>query len=361
MSERKLPKTPIEKLTVPISDLMPSGESLRRGPVYDKIKLARKEDDPVLDHGIWSTEPKTADWDTVIKTAVDALETKTKDLRIAGWLAEAWTAKFGVPGCTHGIELLRALVEQFWDTIHPPIDEDGDFDARIAPFGWLNAQLAERLKRVTLIDPDKRDRQALSWLDWERASLLERTGKSPGPGQVSTADFMTAVLLTPTPFYRTLAADLQALTAEIAALEEAVDTRCGEPVTALYQLKDAAESLRDFVRRALAQKGETDPKADGAEAPGDAEEEPVVADIDDGGGGARRGPIRNRAEAYQRLAEAADYLIRVEPHSPVPHLIKRAVSWGNMSFSDLIQELVYDRNNLAGIYQLLGLGDPNQR
>lgn len=362
MTERKLPKIANDELTVPISDLMPSGESLRRGPVYDKIKLARKEDDPALDHGIWATEPKVADWDTVISTAVSALKDKSKDLRIAGWLTEAWTAKYGVPGCVQGIELIRSLVEQFWDTIHPPIDEDGDFDGRIAPLGWLNGQLATRLKRVTLIDPEKRDRQALTWLDWETASLLERSGKSPAAGQVSTAEFMTAVLLTPTPFYRALATDLDALKEAVDALEDAVDTRCGEPVTALYQLKDAVGALRGFVKRALNQKGEneTPTAADGGAATED-EEAPVAEEDVPAGGGARRGPIRNRAEAYQRLAEAADYLMRVEPHSPVPHLVKRAVSWGNMSFADLIQELVNDRNNLYGIYQLLGLSDPNER
>ena len=47
------------------------------------------------------------------------------------------------------------------------------------------------------------------------------------------------------------------------------------------------------------------------------------------------GPIQSRAEAYKRLGEAADYLIKAEPHSPVPYLVKRAVAWGNMSFGEL--------------------------
>jgi len=359
MAERKLPRTTIAELTIPISDLMPSGESLRRGPVYDKIKHARKEDDPALDHGIWATEPKSADWDTVIKTAVSALKEKSKDLRIACWLCEGWTAKYAIPGCVRGVRLLIALVEQFWDTVHPPIDDDGDFDGRIAPFGWLDANIANRIKKVTLIDPDKRDRQALTWNDWERASLLERAGKSTKEGQASTADFMTAVLLTPVAFYRQLGEDLSDLAEAVDTLEESVDTRCGEPVTALYQFKDAIQALRDFVKRALAQKGEVESEDDEANSTEEAEE----ADVSESSqpSGTRNGPIRNRAEAYQRLAEAADYLLQVEPHSPVPHLVKRAVTWGNLPFGDLIQELVTDRNNLFGIYKLLGLGDPTQR
>lgn len=361
MSDRALPKHDVPSLLVPISDLMPSGESLRRGPVYDTIKEARREDDPKLDHGIWQTEPKAADWDSVIRIAVEALQKKSKDLRVAGWLTEAWTCKYGVPGCTHGIQLLRGLVEQFWDTLHPPLDDDGDLEGRLAPFGWMNGQLAVRIKQIPLTEPRERNHIRLNLVTWERSSLLERSGKTAGSADISTADFMTAVLLTPTPVYRQLSADLDVLREAIQALEDALDTRCGQPVAAFYQLKEAVDAVRHFVRRALDQKGDTD--AAPAEADADVGEETAAVSDDDDLAGApgRRGPIRNRAEAYQRLAEAADYLIQKEPHSPVPHLIKRAVAWGNMPFPDLIQELVHDRNNLGAIYSLLGLGNPNQR
>ena len=66
-------------------------------------------------------------------------------------------------------------------------------------------------------------------------------------------------------------------------------------------------------------------------------------------------PIRSRAEAYQRLAEAADYLMHTEPHSPVSYLIKRAVTWGSMPLTELLQEIVSDHNDLQAILILLGM------
>lgn len=357
MTERRLPKTAIADLLEPISDLLPSGESLRRGPIYDKIKEARREDDPTIDHGIWQVEPKSADWDQVIKLAADALTTKSKDLRIAGWLTEAWIRKYGLPGAVHGMELITALVSTFWDTIHPQIDADGDLDARIAPFGWMNKQLALRIKQIVLIDPSKHDGPALDLLAWEKASAFERSGKSAAAaGQLSTQEFMTAVMLSPVAMYREIASDAETLKAAVKTLEEAVDTRCGEPVASLYQVREVIETLQAFVKRILKHKGadETDEGED------EAVEEMVGGDAPMGPS-VSRGPIRNRAEAYQRLAEAAEYLSQLEPHSPVPHLIKRAVAWGNLPFSDLIRELVQDRNSVYAIHQLLGLGDPNQR
>ena len=66
-------------------------------------------------------------------------------------------------------------------------------------------------------------------------------------------------------------------------------------------------------------------------------------------------PIRSRSEAYRRLAEAADYLLRTEPHSPTPYLVRRAVAWGHMSLGELLQELVQGEGDLRAIYTLLGM------
>ena len=67
------------------------------------------------------------------------------------------------------------------------------------------------------------------------------------------------------------------------------------------------------------------------------------------------GSIRNRTDAYQRLSEIADYLAQVEPHSPTPYLVRRAVAWGSMTVMELLQELVQDEGDLRGIYNLLGM------
>jgi len=58
------------------------------------------------------------------------------------------------------------------------------------------------------------------------------------------------------------------------------------------------------------------------------------------------------------LAAAADYLLIHEPHSPTPHLVKRAVSWGRMSLTELLRELIQDDSNLRQIFSLLGVKVP---
>lgn len=342
-------------LVRPISDLLPAGESLRRSAAYDKIKEARRHEDADLSQGVWVADTKRADWVEVERICLDLLRNKSKDLRVAAWLAEAWLKRYGVDGCSQGFQLIDSLVTRFWDTAYPSID-DGDLEGRMAPFAWINEKLSLELKNVALTQPQTQEPQILNWMDWEKASLNERQGGRSKEGEINVSEFMSAVLLTPGKFYRALEKELSDLLAATNALEASLDKRCGQPMAALWQFKEITTNIRAFVVKALDQKAEEEPGA--PEEGGAAVAATDQPDEVSSGQGVRPGPIRNRAEAYQRMAEAAQYLLAKEPHSPVPHLIMRAVSWGNMSFAELIQELVQDQRDLGTIYSLLGMQLP---
>ncbi len=68
-----------------------------------------------------------------------------------------------------------------------------------------------------------------------------------------------------------------------------------------------------------------------------------------GGGGSFVGQqVASRAQVYQQLAQAAAMLQQLEPHSPIPYLINRAVELGALSFPDLMRQLIRDADVLAG-------------
>jgi len=67
------------------------------------------------------------------------------------------------------------------------------------------------------------------------------------------------------------------------------------------------------------------------------------------------GSISSRGEAFLSLREAAEFLMRTEPHSPVPYLVMRAVSWEHLPLADLFAELLRNSNDLAAVYSLLGM------
>ena len=90
-------------------------------------------------------ERKTADFKTVITLAGDALATRSKDLQLAAWLTEALLRQQGFSGLRQGLDLFRGLIENFWDTLYPEIDE-GDLDFRAAPLGWVGGKLDGALR-----------------------------------------------------------------------------------------------------------------------------------------------------------------------------------------------------------------------
>ncbi len=354
-----IPSFDLAALLAPIEGDAPAGADLRRSPTYDQLKELRREDDSSIDHGIWQTEPKVANWDAVINLGVEALQGQSKDLRIAAWMTEALLAKHGPMGASRGFTLMAALVEGFWDGLHPVI-EDGDVDSRLAPLEWVNSKLSLRLKALPLTTSSIAEARVFSWSDYERASLYDRSSSKKGEGGITSAEIMTAALMTPFDFYKGLSDGIRAVMTGVLALEAAVDQQTGETHASLWQFRETLGQIQAFVERAIKERGED---TGGVEEPMDES----IIDLSVGGGEsiiaptAGRGPIKSRAEAYQRLAEAAEYLMRIEPHSPVPHLVRRAVNWGNLTFSDLISELVNDTNNIRSIYSLLGINTPGDQ
>src|SRR3982751_1792094 len=128
-----------EDLLKPIPGDNPSGENLKYAPVYDKIKEARRQDDDAP-QGDWEHERKVADYGQVAKLAGDAIATKSKDLWLAAWLTEAWFQKEGFPGLHGGLALLRGMVENFWETLYPEL-EDGEAELRSTPVEWVGTKL----------------------------------------------------------------------------------------------------------------------------------------------------------------------------------------------------------------------------
>jgi type VI secretion system protein ImpA len=353
----------IGTLLHPLSEANPSGESLRYDAIYDDIREARREDDPVEERGIWIAPLKKADWDTVEELCRSALQKRTKDLQIAAWLMEAWLRHYGLPGMRDGLRLMNALSREFWDTIHP-LPEDDDMEYRVAPFEWANEKLSVLLRLVLITNPRNEDLRPLTLSDWENAcrpSLHDPQASGPDD-KITQGEFKESLDSTPTADLGIFLDLTDEATNAMNKLNVTLDEKCAERSPGLGQIASALAGIRSVVHTAYIQR----PKADSAKAPKSMEtvrsamlENQYFKNeeaIDDLGITAPGGPIRTRTEAYRQLTEAADFLIRTEPHSPVPYLVKRAIAWGNMNLEALLPQLVRNNSELSEIYRLLQIG-----
>jgi type VI secretion system protein ImpA len=344
----------VQDLLQPIPGANPAGESLRYQGTYDRIADARREDDPSLSQGIYKSTLKRADWTTAETICVEALTKQSKDLQIAGWLLEAWLHLHGFAGVTNGLRLMAGLCEQFWDELYPTL-EDGDLEGRIAPFDWIEQKLTLKLKQIPLTQPGNTINESYSYVDWESACHFENLAmKDPRALQEALAKinptlatFRTAITATDPGFHLEMAEDLNNAIESCLAVEQVLEQKCGKDAPLLRQFKEALSLIQQLVSQDLHARdtrvATVSEEIDSLEA-----EEPEDA-LWSGG------PIRSRADAYRRLSEAADFLLRTEPHSPTPYLVMRAVEWGNMSLPELLQQIVRNEGEMNEIDRLLRL------
>ncbi|TFW13902.1 type VI secretion system ImpA family N-terminal domain-containing protein [Duganella callida] len=121
----------VERLLQPVG-----GEDLSFSGEVDAIAQARQYDDPALDQGAWEAALKEADWPFVASRCADLIATRSKDLRLGVWLAEALAKTSGLRGLGDGFAVLAGLCDRHWRDLYPPAD-DGDFDQRTGNLHWL--------------------------------------------------------------------------------------------------------------------------------------------------------------------------------------------------------------------------------
>jgi type VI secretion system protein ImpA len=162
--------------------------------------------------------------------------------------------------------------------------------------------------------------------------------------------FQNTMTLTPSSWLSRTVREVEAALQALSALHDVLEARAGRQAPSMSEMRRTLDAIHGLLVAALHERHDL-PAAEPApdEANRDLTELPADA-------GEHR-PIRTRAEAYQRLSEAAEFLLRTEPHSPVPHLVRRAVAWGSMSLDALLPELVRDSNQLAEILRLLQIGN----
>ncbi|QRK05082.1 type VI secretion system protein TssA [Archangium violaceum] len=350
----------LQSLLQPISPEAPSGRNLRYEPIYEHIREARREDDPSLPQGVWQVSLKRADWAQVSALCQQALARETKDLQLAVWLTEAWVMQQGFTGLRWGLNLSTALVEHFWDTLWPTLD-DGDPEARLSLLKWLDDKLFIALGKQPLIRPPAPGAVTYGFADWQQILLRE---KQPGkqedakkkeqpdgtdPPPLTRERFMAAASQIPAPTFVALAQQLTDALEAISALEQALDTRLDQTSAALRRTRAVLGDIQALIAllKSNASHSLTDDPPEVTTEPG-APSPPL-------GPGQVPSVIRSRKEAYLLLGHAADYLLRTEPHSPVPYLVKRAMAWGQLSLDKLLEELVPDSSSVEALHTLLGM------
>jgi type VI secretion system protein ImpA len=329
-----------DDLLTPIPGDNPAGTDLRY-ELYDIVREARREEIDAPTGG-WDRPRKVADWALVAKETSTALATKSKDLQLAAWLAEAMYRREGYAGLSSALRVAKGLLEQYWDSLYPEL-EDGDAEARAQVLQWLGdgkqpLAAAIRLTPITNTGLDiykYRDSRQVGYEaqadDYDKKQARKKLIDS---GKISAEDFDAGFDATPKAWYKQLFADMQATLDAIDALDKAGNERFGRDAPGYGQLKNAIEEVQRIVRELLDRKLAADPDP--------VEVAPVELPAEtDGGNGTTAAAApnvpatlsaepTNRDDATQRIVVAARWLRKTEPTSPTAYMMLRALRWGEL-------------------------------
>src|SRR5271166_914241 len=253
-----------DDLLNPIDGANPSGVNLKYDPVYEKIKEARREENQPPP-GMTERDRKVADNPLVIKLTTDILTNKTKDLQVAAWLAEAWMKHNGFGGLRDGLALCYGLLEKFWDTVYPEI-EDGDAQPRAGPLGFLGTKLEIPLKLVPVVG-----KASYGFLDYEQSrdvgyedqaktdEAKKKRAELLKEGKLAPELFDKAFEPTAKKFYTQAADDLDGCLQLVAQLKEFCDLKFGEDGPSFRPLQSALEATGHLIHGFLQKKREKEP------------------------------------------------------------------------------------------------------
>jgi type VI secretion system protein ImpA len=279
------------------------------------------------------------------------LSSKSKDIEVLAWLAEAQIRLRGFEGLRDVYMSAASLLDNYFDDLHSIDDEDPE--ERFAPFAGLNGvgsegTMIQAIRLTSLIPGGKFAHHSL----WD-FQIAQRPGGADQREELQQAATEASVA--------NMAAHLQVLTECMAAFDrmvEILDERCGSTAPPSSNTRNVLHEAASAIR-VLAGIGDADPISPPVESVDSAPVSTDAPNLDVVHQSQPRLPtadsIRSREEAFEILVAVARYFRRTEPHSPISMSIETLVRRGRMDFFELLAELMPEQHARHAVLTAAGI------
>jgi type VI secretion system protein ImpA len=270
------------------------------------------------------------DWKETI-AAIAAQCVLTRDLWLAVYLARAGARSNRLDFVEDGIEMLAGLMEGFWDTVHPKLEEYG-IEGRKTPCEALVriGEFLGPLRRVILVEHPRLG--SYSGEDFERFA-------SDGEGTDGYGQFRAAIADTPLDRLQAVIDRLDHIVSALSRADTVLSRQASlenQTGTNFEPTFEVLASLRNAVL----------PYVVYSHAPAERMEDVVGSRTDDTGGKRTAAEdrqavktIETREDVARVLDTVIDYYVRREPSSPIPVALGRIKGWIAMDFMSLMQDI----------------------
>ena len=348
----------------PISSESPCGEYLRRHPLMIKLKELRNQ---ILadneDLGIWVKKSnENTSWENIVSLCEEILTTQSKDLQVCAYYAEAKLYHDGSSGLASALSLMLYLCNEYWDNIYPPLEED-NVELRISSFHWLQINLPTLISRIPLEEEKTMsDNNAISWFWFEQESSI---------GSNESAQAKTVLINTiekqSDKFINEIYHNFESILLSLKSIEEEFIleiSHLSEGGTSLEDIISQCEKIYSLIKPIYLKRNKVysdnntssmnDANFESMESEYQSENSDIPKQPYSGG------DISSCEEAYRLITKANSYLIKNDPHSPSPYLVRRALEWRKKSLYGVLMELFTTTSKPQEIFTLLGLSSADR-
>ncbi len=310
----------LEKLLAPISEEAPAGPDLAYDP--ERAEIEQAFDSSASGDGSPS-EASDTDWRRIMNL-IESQSAKTKDVWLPVYLCRAGAKSGQLDTVSLGAQYLAGLLDKFWDTVHPQLDEYG-FQGRKGPCDSLTriGAFLGPLQRTALMEHPRLGR--FSGLDFERFRAHGEAEDGYGLFRAALEDLGDEPLQAAAEKIDTITAALKQTDVILTANAEGDTAPNFQPV--YESLGGIKRALLSFVTAPV----EAEPEAETAQGVAGGPAAAPAARI--------AGRVDSREDVIRALDAIADYYRRQEPASPVPLLLTRARDWVALDFLKVLEDI----------------------
>ena len=309
----------VDDYLTPVSDDDPTGPDLEYDPDRIAIQAAFE-----TSFGDSPGQGADTNWSDVISNIGLQLG-RSKDIWLAVYMMRAGAQAGNLGIIRTGAEVLAGLLELYWDTIHPRLDEVG-IQGRATPCSSLSkiADFIGPLRRTILVSHARLGQY--SGADFER---LEQNGDvEPDYGM-----FRAAMNEIPTEDLGAAVECLNAIKSALKRVDAVFDAQAGNEGPNFQETYQALDQMRHAVAvyagpSEVPEDVGTD--SDMGHNPGTETANPTRLEV---------GRIDSRDDVIRALDSIAEYYRRKEPSSPVPTVLQRARQWVTLDFLSILEDI----------------------
>lgn len=306
----------VDDLLAPVSEESPAGEDLSYDSERQVIEQAFE---------VPADDPDQPDWRETVRLVRDQLG-RSKDAWLGVYLARAGARQGQLETVDQGLSVLAGLFEQYWDSVHPTLDELG-FQGRKAPCESLTRipEFIGPLRRTALVSHPRLG--VYTGEDLERFAAEGENAENYGMFRAAVADMDVEDI-------RKSIDHLDSIRDAVRRVDAVLVANAGDETGTNFAT--TYETI-EGIRRSLAPYAGVESEEGDASAPAESA----------GNGGGDAGPrlsgaVRSRDDVIRAIDAIADYYRQAEPTSPVPSLLQRARAWVHMDFMQVIDDLLPD-------------------